>query len=184
VRIDPIFERVFDRLYGKPCWGVKHIHGSIFSFEFGKPRLEICGPQRTSTKTPRRVREFFARRLVHVKGEWSVLIWCCDWEIFRRGDRMGTSRLRSNLERVALSLEGQELVGFSVDPQKVRSVFKFDLGGKLVTTAYHKELDLWMVYEPFGKILTLRGDSRYLYSTSYYTPPNTVPWKPVFLDGK
>ena len=97
---------------------------------------------------------------------------------------MGTSRMKASLERVALSLEGQKLVGFSIEPQKLRSVFKFDLGGKLVTTAYDKELELWMLYEPSGMILTLRGDGRYLHSTSYYTPPNTVPWKPVFLDRK
>jgi hypothetical protein len=184
MRIDPIFERVFRKLYGKACWGVKHIHGGIISFEFGKPRLVIHEPQRTSRTASRRIREFFASRRVHIKGEWTLLIWCCDWEILRRGRRMGTSRMRSNLERVVLSLQGQRLVDFSVRPQKVRSTFKFDLGGKLVTTAYSGELDLWMMYEPTGKILTLRGDGQYPYSTSYYTPPNTVPWKPVFLGGR
>jgi hypothetical protein len=174
MEVDPIFQRVFKKLYGKPCWGVKHIYGGIISFEFGRPRLEVHEPQRISPKASRRVCEFFAGRRVHIKGEWTLLVWCCNWEIFRRGSRMGTSRMRSNLERVALSLDGQKLVDFSVEPQKVRSIFKFDLGGKLVTTSYNREEDLWMVYEPSGKILTLRGDSRYLYSTSYHTPPNTV----------
>jgi hypothetical protein len=53
-----------------------------------------------------------------------------------------------------------------------------------MTTPFDKELELWMVYEPTGKILTLRGDGRYFYSTSTYTPPNTRAWKPAFLDGR
>ena len=115
-----------------------------------------------------------------------MLIWCCDWEIYRRGNRLGTKRMRSNIERVTHYLEGQKLVSFSIKPQNLRSIFKFDLGGKLVTmtTPFDKELELWMVYEPTGKILTLRGDGRYSYPTSTYTPPNTRAWKPAFLDGR
>jgi len=184
VTVDPIFERVFKKLYGKPCWGVKHIHGSIISLEFGKPHLEIHEPHRASRNASRRIREFFAGRQVYIKGEWTLLIWCCNWEIFRGGRRLGTSRMTASLERVSHYLDGQKLVDFSIEPHQMRSVFKFDLGGKLVTTSFDKSLDLWMVYEPTGKILTLRGDGMYLYSSSPYTPPNTVPWKPAFLQLK
>jgi hypothetical protein len=92
--------------------------------------------------------------------------------------------MRSNLDRIAFSLEGQKLVDFTVARPKLRSTFKFDLAGKLVTTSYDIELEQWMVYEPSGKILTLRGDGRYLHSTSVYRPPNDAHWKPVFRTAR
>jgi len=65
--IDRVFERVFKKLSGKPCWGV-YIYGGTISFEFGKPRLEFHEPQRISRNVSHRVRDLFASRWLHIKG--------------------------------------------------------------------------------------------------------------------
>ena len=36
-----LFERVLQRIYGKPCWNVKPGHGSFLTFEFGLTPLEV-----------------------------------------------------------------------------------------------------------------------------------------------
>ena len=44
------------------------------------------------------------------------------------------------------------------------SCFKFDLGGKLVTGTYDKELlEQWMLYCPDGRALTYRSDGAFTY---------------------
>ena len=45
------------------------------------------------------------------------------------------------------------------------SIFEFDLGGKLEVLPnykdYEKTVDLWLLYEPSGYVLTLRADGKY-----------------------
>ena len=48
--VNPVFERVFRKLYGKPCWGVTNWYGSGIHFEFGKPHLEIREPRGLQTR--------------------------------------------------------------------------------------------------------------------------------------
>jgi hypothetical protein len=178
--IDPIFERVFKKLYDMPCWGVKNCVGSDIVFEFGKPHLEIREPRTASPKTSRRVRELFARRLVVVHGEWHLWIDLCHWEIFQKGKRIGSDQTRSDLQRLVDSLSGQKLVRFSIRSRGDDCVFEFDLGGVLVTHASGTDYNQWMLFEPSGFVLTLRGDKRFSYHPSN-KPSGAGSWKPMYL---
>jgi len=178
--IDPIFERAFGKLYGKPCWGVQNCVGSDIIFEFGKPHLEIREPSTPNPKASRRVRDLLTRRLVVVHGEWHLWIDLCDWEILQKGRRIGTSRSRSDLQRIVHSLNGQKLVRFSIQSRGQDCVFEFDLGGLLVTNRLGPEDEQWRLFEPTGYVLILRGDNRYSYIRSN-APRDAGPWKPIFL---
>ena len=182
--IDPIFERVFKKLYGKACWGVTNWYGSGIHFEFGKPHLEIREPKRADPKASRRVRELLARRLVVVHGDWHLCVDVCDWEIFQRGKRVGSSRSRSaDLQRVMNSLGGQKLIRFSFRSRGNDCVFEFDLGGMLVTHASDTDYEQWTLFEPSGLCLTLRGDKKFSYLRSD-EPCDAGPWKPIYLRTK
>ena len=133
MQVDPIFERVFGKLYGKPCWGVTNWFGSGIHLEFGKPHLDIREPRTADLKVSRRVRDALARRLVVVHGDWHLCINVCDWEILHKGKRVGTSRSRSDLQRIMGSLDGQKLIHFSFRSRGNDCVFEFDLGRLLIT---------------------------------------------------
>jgi hypothetical protein len=178
--IDPIFERVFGELYGKPCWGVTNWFGSGIHLEFGEPHLEVTEPRAASPEAPRRVREALARRLAVVHGDWHLCIDVCDWEIFQQGKRVGSSRSRLELQRIVGSLNGQKLIRFSFRSRGNDCVFEFDLGGVLVSHRLDSEYEQWSLFEPSGYVLALRGDKRYSYVRSNQ-PSDAGPWKPIFL---
>jgi hypothetical protein len=182
--VDPIFERVFKKVYGIPCWGVTNWYGSGIHIEFGKPHLDIREPRTADPKASRRVREHFAKRLVVVHGDWHLCVDVCDWEIFQQGKRVGSSRSRSaDLQRVMNSLDGQRLVRFSIRPRGDGCVFEFDLGGVLVTRPYDRKSEQWTLSEPSGLCLTLRGDKKFSYIRSD-EPSDAGPWKPIYLRTK
>jgi hypothetical protein len=181
--INPLFERAFKGLYGKPCWGVTNWFGSGINFEFGKPHLDIHEPRTADPKASRRVREVLARRLVVVHGDWHLCIDVCDWEIFQQGKRVGTGRSRSDLQRIVNSLGGQKLVRFSIRSRGDDCVFEFDLGGQLVTHASGTDYEQWTLSEPSGYCLALRGDKKFSYTRSD-EPCDAGPWKPIYLRTK
>lgn len=182
--IDPIFERIFRSVYGKPCWGVKDGVGSAITFEFGEPHLEIREPTQAPRKSSRRVRELLASRSVHVHGQWHLWIWMCSWEIFQTGERVGSSRTRKkSMDRVVYSLNGQKLIRFSINRHGDECRFEFDLGGVLVTHAYTKsrpdrESDHWILFLPPRGVLTLRNDRTFSFHRSN-RPAGAGDWKPV-----
>ncbi len=179
-KIDPIFEKEFKKLYGKPCWGVKNTIGSVISFDFGRPHLEMREPIVAGPRVSRRVRELLAKRQVFVHGQWHLLIWMCDWEIFQDGKRIGSDKARSNMDRVVRSLEGQKLVRFSIAARGTHCRFEFDLGGVLVTTRPDADYDHWTLFNQSRHVLTLRGDGRYSYHRSNQ-PHDAGPWKRAIL---
>jgi hypothetical protein len=178
--VDPIFGRVFRKLYGKPCWGVKNTVGTALTFEFGKPHLEIREPKKAGPNASRRVREILASRRVFVHGDWHLCIWLCSWEIFQSGRRLGSQRARANMGRIISSLDGQKLVRFSMAGSGRRCRFDFDLGGALMTSRSEPGHDHWYLYDPTHHVLTLRGDGKYSYQSSNQ-PCDAGPWMPVIL---
>lgn len=179
--IDPIFDRVFKKLYGKPCWGVTNWYGSGIHLELGKPHLDIREPRTADAKASRRVRALLARRLVVVHGDWHLCIDVCEWEIFQQCKRVGSSRSRSaDLQRIVDSMSGQKMVRFLIRSRGDDCVFEFDLGGVLYTHAAGADYDQWTLFEPSGFCLTLRGDKRFSYLRSN-EPCDAGPWKPIFL---
>jgi hypothetical protein len=162
----PVFEKVFGRIYGEPCWGVRPGYGSFLTLEFGKPFLKTREPIVASKDSSIRVREGLARRSVFVHGEWHLWIYCCDWEVLSKGKAIGDSSTKLKVRRAADCLDGQKLTRFSMSPRNVRCVFEFDLGATLKTKAYDKDSEQWMLFEPSYKVLTLRADGRYSHERS------------------
>jgi len=114
VPIDPIFEQVFKKLYGRPCWGVEYWDYFGLVFEFGDPHLVIREPTAARPKASHHIREVLARRGVTVRGQWHLWIWMCNWEVFQKGKRIGSDRARSKLQSIIHSLDGQKLTRFSI----------------------------------------------------------------------
>jgi hypothetical protein len=185
VPVDPLLHRVFKKLYGRLCWGVTNWYGSGIHLEFGNPHLDIREPRPAGPKVSCRVREALARRLVVIHGDWHLCINVCGWEIFQKGKRIGTSRSRSDFQRIVASLNGQKLIRFSFRSRANDCLFESDLGGLLVTHRLGADLDYdqWSLFEPTGYVLTLRGDNKYSYRRSDQ-PSDAGPWKPVLLRMK
>ena len=161
MRISPVFEKVFSRIYGKPCWQVRPGHGTFLTFEFGRPHLDVREPIATTKRAAARVRARLARRSVSVHGDWHLWICCCRWEVLNHGKRVGDSSRKATVRRAAETLDGQKLTQVSIAPRKMECVFRFDLGGMLRTYPDDKESEQWLLYEPSHKVLVLRADGRY-----------------------
>jgi hypothetical protein len=70
------------------------------------------------------------------------------------------------LERAPLALDGQKLMKVRVNPNNGRTVFEFDLGGRVEAVPYEgddKDWDLWYLFEWSGRVLTVRADGKYNY---------------------
>jgi|SRR5581483_4349346 len=178
MRVSSVFERVFSRIYGKPCWQARPGHGTFLTFEFGRPHLDIREPVAATKRATTRVRARLARRSVEIHGDWHLWIYCCEWEVFSRGKRVGDSSRKATARRAVETLDGQKLTQFSISPRKVECVFRFDLGGMLRTYPYDKESEQWLLYEPAHKVLVLRADGRYQHVRSD-EPDDSGKWNPV-----
>jgi hypothetical protein len=176
--VTPIFESVFSKIYGKPCWGVKQGHASFLTFEFGKPHIVIREPIVASKNASSKVRESLARRRVYSRGQWHLWIYCCDWEALFRGKRVRSSSTDAKIGQAADFLNGQKLVRFSILPRKLQCVFEFDLGGVLKTRPFDRESEQWLLYEPTKKVLILRADGLYTYNRSNVTDKEQK-WQPI-----
>jgi hypothetical protein len=172
------FERVFRRIYGKPCWHVSGGYGSFLTFEFGTPHLEVREPIPTIKGSTAIVRAALARRSVGVLGDWHLWIYCCEWEVFCRGKRVGDSSTKTKIRRAIDFLDGQKLTQFSISPRKVECLFRFDLGAALRTRPYDRKSEQWMLFEPSHKVLTLRADGRYKHTRSDL-PDDSGKWNPI-----
>ena len=141
--------------------------------------MEIREPREAGREASRRVREHVAQRQVHIKGDWHLIVWLCDWEVFHRGKRLGSNLSRSRLDKAARSLDGQKLIRFSMDARGNVCVFAFDLGGELITHRWGGDLQ-WQLFEPSRKVLTLRGDKKFSYTRSNL-PLDAGPWRSVLI---
>ena len=150
------------RLYGLACWSVRRGHGSFLTLEFGRPHLRLREPYRSSAKS-KRVRAAAAARLATVHGDWHLWIYCCDWAVFEGERLVGDSRSKQSIDRAARFLDGQRLVKAWVVPRGMRSVFEFDLGGRLETKPCDRAREQWLLYEPNGNVLAIRADRKYSY---------------------
>ena len=74
-------------------------------------------------------------------------------------------------------LNGQKLTHFSISRSPFRCRFSFDLGARLVTYPIDKAGELWFLYTPHNKVLTVRADRKYSYGSSN---PQNEQWKPLF----
>ena len=180
MKIQPIFDRIFRKLYGLPGWNVQRGWGSFITFEFGQPRLEIYEPRSLHHPTSERVRRIFARRQVSLKGEWHLWIYCCAWRVFdQKGKEIGQWESKRSVDRATRFLQGQKLEAMSIILPGNRSVFSFDLGGRLETKPYDRKSQQWMLFTPSRKVLSLRADKCYSYQLAT-TPEDEEVWHSVW----
>jgi len=178
MQMDQVFQKVFRRIYGKPCWNLKVGHGSFLTFDFGRPHLVVREPIRAGRNASPKVREHLARRHVYACGEWHLWIRSCDWEVRFEGRHIGDGSTKRKARCAAEFLDGQKLIQFSISPRKVQSTFVFDLGGVLKTSPYDKESEQWLLFEPSNKVLALRADAHYRYALSD-KHIDKGEWKPI-----
>ena len=130
---DPV-KRVFAPLVGLPAWDVQKGHGSMLTFEFGNPSLQIREPIDASAGASPRTRASLARRKVTPRGEWHLWINCCNWRCTANGMEIAHSdSADADIAAAAAELDGQRLLAVTVEPHRGRSTFAFDLGGLLET---------------------------------------------------
>jgi hypothetical protein len=172
------FQQVIKNIVGEPCWGVKPGHGTSLTLEFGKPRLEVREPRAAAVPVSKKLRQNLARRRVSIIGEWHLWICWSDWELYRKGKRLGDSSTRRSMQRAVDFLDGQKLTRFSILPQRVQSIFVFDLGATLKVFQRDKNSDQWMIFGPYNKVLVLRSDGRYSYDR-FDRPVDEMKWQPI-----
>lgn len=180
MRIAPIFERTFSRIYGRPCWNVKPGYGSFLTLEFGKPHLDIREPMVATKGSSPKVRALLARRNVFVHGEWHLRIANCSWEVLSNGKHVGNGSTKRRMRRAAAVLDGQKLTRFSFNSKGRQCVFEFDLGAVLRTIPYDRKGEQWVLFTPERKVLTLRSDRCYSY-TPATCPTEGGEWIPAFI---
>lgn len=118
MRVSSVFERVFSRIYGKPCWQARPGHGTFLTFEFGRPHLDIREPVAATKRATTRVRARLARRSVEIHGDWHLWIYCCEWEVFSRGKRVGDSSRKATARRAVKYLVTMQSQTASPVPDK------------------------------------------------------------------
>ena len=155
-------------MLGLNAWGVKQGHGSFLTFEFGQPKSEIGGYRSGSRKS------------AHVRGQWHLWIYCCDWKVRQDGMQLASSEHDEKaIGRATAALNGRKLMCVSVLPESGRSSFTFDLGGSLETWPYGDDAtqEQWMIYNEL-EVFTFNamGD----YSCGPPTKPSDLQsWKPL-----
>ena len=173
-----VFARSFNPIYGRPCWGVQPGYGTFLTLEFGEPHLTVREPRDASPDVSPRVRKLFARRNVTVRGEWHLWIYCCNWTVLEDGKVIGDSTSNRRIKRAAEALNGQQLESFTFKQRGCKSTFDFDLGAVLETRPYDRASEQWLLYQPSGKVLTLRADKKYSHHAKD-APPSTERWHPI-----
>lgn len=163
-------ERSFKPIYGLPCWGVKPGYGEFLTLEFGEPHLSIREPINPSPGASARVQRRVSRRNVTVHGDWHLWIYCCDWEVCSPEKIVGDCTNRRKAQQAADFIDGQKLMSFAFNQKNRQCVFTFDLGAILVTRPFDRKSEQWMLFEPSGKVLTLRADRKYSHGSSNTTP--------------
>jgi hypothetical protein len=172
-----IIDDLFSPVYGKFCWNAKKGYGSFLTFEFGEPHLDVKVRSRSTDAFREKVRR------VNVHGDWHLWIYLCKWEIYSH-DTLKASNQASNrdINRAMLRLDGQVLTNVEVNTT-CSTTFTFDLGDRLETMPnipeFGEDSEQWMLFEPNGRVFTLRADQKFSYQ-----PGNTIPtderWQPLF----
>jgi hypothetical protein len=163
---DPV-DRILRRLYGKPCWQAQKGYSSVLTFDFGTPRIEIREPlKKIRAKSPR-VRQVLSRRDALVRGEWYLFIYVCTWTLSLGRKVLARSRSRQErIEWAARELRGQALTRATIDRHTGATTFFFDFGGKLELRRMKAGDELWTLWTPGRRVLSIRGDGAYSYQPS------------------
>ncbi|HEX3600408.1 MAG TPA: hypothetical protein VHU84_09720 [Lacipirellulaceae bacterium] len=153
----PTFDDLFSPLINLPCWGVQQGYGSFVTMEFGQPHQVVY-----DVRTPKTGPVGNPHRVVAIRGEWHLWIYCCNWRMKYLEETLATSESSDDVIAIACSrLDGQLFTGFQSQPDEGQSQFAFDLGGVLETWPDDDEvLEQWMLYCPDGNVFTFRSDGQ------------------------
>jgi hypothetical protein len=182
-----IIEDIFQPIYGKPAWQVQQGYGSFLTFEFGEPHLQIREPKQASESVSSKVRKHLAKRSVYLHGDWHLWIYLCDWNIFSNEELIAHSKSKRRvIGRATSELDGQVLTRVTVS-KSYKTVFEFDLGGKLETMPYpevgESPNNLWLLYEPSHCVFMLRSDGQCCH-ISEETNADEGNWQLLHIDIK
>ncbi len=165
--------QAFEPILGIPAWQVRQGDISFLTLEFGEPRLEIIEPNEQ-----RRRRS----RIVTIRGDWHLWIYCCGWDIAQNGKRLAHWESENEaIAKATAQLDGQCLEKLWMEPGTVITHFEFDLGGELRTHPFDvdRPYEQWMLYEPSGDVLSVRSDNRFSHGPGD-APPDEERWLPIF----
>jgi hypothetical protein len=171
---EKLFKQIFKKLYGKPSWNVRRGYGSFITFEFGKPKLEVLKKLFKPTSWRK-----YPHRYAHVKGEWHLWIYCCNWVIRQDGRKVGDDTSERKIDRGCSVLGGQYLTNVTVNSKNWQTDFYFDLGGHLQTKPFKNEnkvFEMWTLRCPDGHWFALRDDGKFSHHPKN-TPPNKKVWQ-------
>lgn len=158
-------------LLGCISWHVNYGLTNL-SMEFGKPSVRVIHepvPNIRITRKPRNVslmeiRRRANRRQVSVCGQWGLWVYFANWRIVRSGVCLASkcSSMRT-ITPALLDLQGQRLVGISVNSQTGATRFEFDLDTALEVRRKHRcsTDELWLLYGLDGYQRTVRGDGTF-----------------------
>jgi len=159
-------------LPGTLCWGVHFTRLTNLSMQFGEPSLRVVHEPVANIRVPRKARNVPAeevqrranRRQVFVGGRWSLWVYHANWRIIRSGASLASkSSAMRKMGPALLDLQGQRLVGVTVNPRSGATQFEFDLDTVLeVRRQAHSSTDeLWLLYGSDGYLRSLRGDGSF-----------------------
>jgi len=146
---EQIIKDSFKPLINELAWNVKKGHGSFLTFEFGTPNLEIGEPKIWKT-LPFPSNEHPTRQTT-VRGDFHLWIYCCNWKIQIKDKQIAFEESSDEeIQKATEYLNGQKLVSIVINTKTARTIFKFDLGGELLTfnQSYEPETEIWMLYMP------------------------------------
>jgi hypothetical protein len=158
-------ERHLRKVIGQPCWGASYDPQLNLSINFGRPRLKFREPVESRSRSLK-IRQIFAKRHVTVRGRWWFWIWCAYWRLElpkRLGNGVTGASSRRAIRRALKALEGQRLTSVTVDSLTGRTRLDFDLDTRLEIRRFgpDDDGDMWTLYEPGDRCLSIRGDGYY-----------------------
>jgi hypothetical protein len=165
---DELIAKRFAPLRRHPCWGVSYDRQLNLSMHFGRPSLHIEEPFVSRSKSPTAQRRA-SRRLVVVRGQWWLWLFCCHWQLKQNDRTLATdSASMRQIELGLKELDGQKLVSLSVNGKSGFTRFEFDLGCKLLCRRFatHLDSDVWTLYGPGEKVLSVTGRGTVCLETS------------------
>ncbi len=142
-------------LFGQICWGATASNLLNLSVNFGRPVLKIL----REPDKGRQGKE--ARRLVVIRGEWWLWAYVANWRISHARKFLASSSSPSRKRNTACAyLQGQRIESMQIMPKTYKTRLKFDLGYMLEISRTNSESrdEVWLLYEPNGYVLSLRGD--------------------------
>lgn len=148
----PEVAAILEQLVGKPCWGVRHGHGSFVTLEFGAPHLTVREGKPSATH------ETLRRRQITVGGDWHLWIYCCNWTYEELGQVIAHSESPdAEIDRAVVRIDSQELLQVHVSSASGATSFLFEGGGLLRTTPYDSGEELWQLFTPSGEVLSIKA---------------------------